>query len=262
MKDSHQVSVNDMLNSDGLPTRWGSARIVAQYVSKHYHQPSHHITRSGSSYVITRHNNTPIFHILIHPLHDRMHRHTALPHELLPSVFPNIYISSHPPISIHLTTHCHTSSHSLLQPPQDPRTPGPRLHAWISRRHTECAPSCQRTSDTSLSLGTITSTDRILPFGLATAGGIQGTIADAVIDILGGFGFKPTIRWVDDIICFREPSGPPSSQPYEDVPLQQGTPHPFSYAYNLLNITERSDPLGIPWHPVDIKGQDFAFSIE
>jgi hypothetical protein len=32
-KDADGISVNDMLNSDDFPTRWGSAWVVEQYVS-------------------------------------------------------------------------------------------------------------------------------------------------------------------------------------------------------------------------------------
>jgi hypothetical protein len=33
-KDANGVSVNDMLDSDDFPTRWGSAWVVEQYVSQ------------------------------------------------------------------------------------------------------------------------------------------------------------------------------------------------------------------------------------
>jgi hypothetical protein len=39
-KDTDGVSVNDMLNSDDIPTRWGSAWVVEQYVSvRSFHHP-------------------------------------------------------------------------------------------------------------------------------------------------------------------------------------------------------------------------------
>ena len=38
-KDSHGISVNNMIDSNDFPTRWSSAWIVAQYVSTHNHIP-------------------------------------------------------------------------------------------------------------------------------------------------------------------------------------------------------------------------------
>ena len=39
--------------------------------------------------------------------------------------------------------------------------------------------------------------------GLATAGGIQGCLADAMLDILCHRGIPDVFKWVDDIVIFR-----------------------------------------------------------
>ncbi len=84
--------------------------------------------------------------------------------------------------------------------------------------------------------------------GLATAGGIQGTVADACLQILEYHGIKPVVKWVDDFVLFREllPKLTPNST--------------TSFPYNLADILSITHPLSIPWHDVFKKGQDFASS--
>jgi len=41
--------------------------------------------------------------------------------------------------------------------------------------------------------------------GLATAGGIQGCPADALLDILHHHGIERVFKWVDDVVIFRTP---------------------------------------------------------
>ena len=79
--------------------------------------------------------------------------------------------------------------------------------------------------------------------GLVTTGGIQGTIADA-LGILDFHGIRPTIKWVDDFIFFRE------------LTYLLGCPQ---FHYNLSDILVLTKPLGIPWHSISKKGQDFTF---
>ena len=86
--------------------------------------------------------------------------------------------------------------------------------------------------------------------GLATAGGIQGTVADACLQILEYHGIKPVVKWVDDFVLFREP-------------LPKLTPNSTTFfPYNLADILSMTRPLGIPWHDVSKKGQDFTSSFD
>ena len=87
--------------------------------------------------------------------------------------------------------------------------------------------------------------------GLATAGGIQGCPADALLDILRHHGIEHVFKWVDDVVIFRTPSHSINSR---------GSV--FSYNFDLPSVFHISDPLGVPWHPIEKKGQDFAFSVK
>ena len=95
--------------------------------------------------------------------------------------------------------------------------------------------------------------DHVVPFGLATAGGIQGVIADAIVDILAAFDIEPTFKWVDDFIFFREP-----------VPLGLDSDESLAlwYRFDVDDIKRCTAPLGILWHDLDSKGQDFSFEVE
>jgi hypothetical protein len=93
--------------------------------------------------------------------------------------------------------------------------------------------------------------DHCCPFGLRTAGGIQGVVADAVLDILAFHGISNVFKWVDDFCFFREP--------ISSSILPDGLVH-YNYAYNLENITSITSRLGIPWHLLSVKGHDFQSS--
>src|SRR5882724_404450 len=82
--------------------------------------------------------------------------------------------------------------------------------------------------------------------GLCLVGGIQGTPADACIEILHSNGIHPISKWVDDFVIFRSPSLLPL---LDDIP---------GYDYDLLSVFRITYLLGIPWHAVANKGQDFA----
>ena len=85
-------------------------------------------------------------------------------------------------------------------------------------------------------------------FGLAPSGGIQGTVADALIDVFKFHGIKDAMKWVDDFIFFRSPTGSHLSSQ-------------FIYNYDLDTVSSISSPLSIPWHPYWVKGRDFAILV-
>ena len=83
--------------------------------------------------------------------------------------------------------------------------------------------------------------------GLATAGGIQGNVADAALAILKHHEVEPAVKWVDNFIFFQVPLlaiESPSSPP--------------TFKFDLNKILRITAPLGIPWHPITWKGQDFS----
>jgi len=82
--------------------------------------------------------------------------------------------------------------------------------------------------------------------GLASAGGIQGAPADACIEILRVHKISPVFKWVNDFVIFRSPSS-------SHLPTDQ-----YYYDYDLPCMTKITEPLGIPWHPISKKGQDFG----
>jgi len=73
--------------------------------------------------------------------------------------------------------------------------------------------------------------DHVFPFGLTTAGGVQGSVADPTVDILHSPELGPIKKWVDDHTFFRF-----ACRGGETLP---------------------DELLGVPWHPR--KWQDFAF---
>jgi hypothetical protein len=95
--------------------------------------------------------------------------------------------------------------------------------------------------------------DHVLPFGLATAGGIQGTVADAIVDILEAHGVHRIIKWVDDFGSFQEPSDSQTDDSHTTI---------YIYSYDLDMIMAITLPLGVPWHDVAVKGGVFAFLFE
>ena len=87
-------------------------------------------------------------------------------------------------------------------------------------------------------------------FGLATSGGIQGTVADAAVAIFLFHGMSYIVKWVDDFVLFCSP-----------ITVLTDADNGVEYLYHidLYTILAISDPLGIPWHPTSHMGQDFAF---
>jgi hypothetical protein len=91
------------------------------------------------------------------------------------------------------------------------------------------------------------------PFSLVTAGNIQGTISDATIDILHCYHIEYVIKWVDDFdfLCL----------PFSSSTNTNGS-ITYHYSFDLSTIKHITDPLGIPWHDLLVKGHDFAFTTE
>ena len=84
--------------------------------------------------------------------------------------------------------------------------------------------------------------DQCAPFGLTTSGGIQGMSADALVDIWKHYGIGQVLKWVDDFIIFRAPSGSDANG--------------FVYHYDLDHVKGSVAALGIPWNLK--KEKDFA----
>jgi len=84
--------------------------------------------------------------------------------------------------------------------------------------------------------------DHNFPFGLTTAGGVQGHVADATVDILHAMDIAPIKKWVDDHAMFRFPVAGGVLGP-------DGSISSYEYLFDLLSIFDATRPLGIPWHP-------------
>ena len=90
--------------------------------------------------------------------------------------------------------------------------------------------------------------DHDVPFGLASASGLQGEVADATVDIWEYHNISPAVKWVNDFNVFH-------------FPKNDGTFHGISdgvkymYSYDFTSIKSVIALLGIPWHKN--KGQEF-----
>lgn len=91
--------------------------------------------------------------------------------------------------------------------------------------------------------------DHNVPFGLASASGLQGEVVNATIDIWEYLEISPAVKWVDDFNVFHFP------KPHGTfLGISDGVNH--SYGYDLTSIKSLIAPLGIPWHKN--KGQEFS----
>lgn len=82
-----------------------------------------------------------------------------------------------------------------------------------------------------------------VPFGLNIAHGLQGEVADAIIDLLHALGIGPGLKWVDDFVLFRDPV---EGGPFTGI----SNGKVFGYAYDDTFIFAVISPLGVPWHKV------------
>jgi len=80
------------------------------------------------------------------------------------------------------------------------------------------------------------------------AGNIQGAPANALVSILKFHGIHHILKWVDDFCVFQ-------------TPIIKSSPLPLKYAFDISSIQSIMDPLGIPWQPIRIKGQDFTTTV-
>ena len=88
--------------------------------------------------------------------------------------------------------------------------------------------------------------------GLSTAGNIQGGLADALLAILHSKSISPALKWVNDFVFFHIPS-----YFVTDTAVTVN----YSYSYDLTSVMKITDPLSIPWHPIEVKGQDFWLQV-
>jgi len=95
--------------------------------------------------------------------------------------------------------------------------------------------------------------DHVLPFGLTSASGLQGEVADAIVDIWDAKGVGPILKWVNDFCLFRSPS---------PLGLFLGIcdGEVYCYNYDLEHAKSLIADLGTPWHRE--KGQPFGDSVE
>lgn len=88
--------------------------------------------------------------------------------------------------------------------------------------------------------------DHVLNFGASPSPGIFGRVADAMVGILLHGGVDAVMKWVDDFIFIRYPSGLRSDGTYD-----------FTYSATLIwDIAER---LGWPWAPAKFVDFSTAF---
>lgn len=88
--------------------------------------------------------------------------------------------------------------------------------------------------------------DNVVPFGLATAAGLQGIVADTIMAIWWKVGVTSSAKWVDDVVIFRSPL-PSSVRIASDTQV---------FAYDREQAKTIIAILGTPWHL--LKGQDFS----
>ena len=93
-------------------------------------------------------------------------------------------------------------------------------------------------------------TEHCVIFSLALSGDIQGTVADALINVLKHHSTDVTMKWVDNFIFFCSPS-------YSLSILCHNSS--FVYSFDLNTIIKIMTPLRILWHPPSVKGNNFNF---
>jgi len=95
--------------------------------------------------------------------------------------------------------------------------------------------------------------DHVLPFGLTSTSGLQGEVADTIVDIWDAKGIGPTLKWVDNFCLFCSPSPAGLFLGICDGEV-------YRYNYDLEHDKSLIADLGTPWHKE--KGQPFDDSVE
>src|SRR5882724_12140111 len=88
--------------------------------------------------------------------------------------------------------------------------------------------------------------------GLSSAGNIQGAPADALIAIFNAKSIPHVLKWVNDFVFFRVP--------IHALPSTCSPQH-IQYSYGIPTILSITAHLSVPWHPIEMKGQDFQSSV-
>ena len=88
--------------------------------------------------------------------------------------------------------------------------------------------------------------------GLSSSGSIQGAPVDALVTILKHNGINAIMKWVDDFCIFHIPTHSTMNDQNETLK---------HYSIDLMSVFSVTDPLGMLWHPIWVKGEDFASSV-
>lgn len=97
--------------------------------------------------------------------------------------------------------------------------------------------------------------DHTVPFGLCSAGDIQGVIAHAIMAIWRKLGVKQSEKWVNDCVIFRQPIAVETKVEVET----QLKVVVYSYVYNRESAKVLVAPLGTPWHLRKGQEPDYTF---
>ena len=258
-KDTHGISVNDRLDPDDFPTEWGSARVMEQMVSG----LQAFLSFSARWAVRCTFISCPLgraLHVLFVPAGLRAAHVSVMPAGLraAPFSWPAGLRAAH--VSV-MPAGLRAAPFSLPAGPRAAlfvRRNAPHwLHDTYAYRSgpmlqvAEAPEGAQgASSDVAKAYRTIPILpehkrlivfrhrdgfyiDHTLPFGLSTAAGMHGHVADATVALLRANGM-PTIKWVDDKSHRRDPTSRNSD----------GT---FNYAFDLDDIHQFLAPLRIPW---------------
>jgi len=85
--------------------------------------------------------------------------------------------------------------------------------------------------------------------GLSSSVYIQGILVDTLVSILKHHGVNKVLKWVNDFCLFRIPT------PHAPAGIATSSQH---YSIDISSIFVITDPLGVPCHPINVKGQDFS----
>ncbi len=87
------------------------------------------------------------------------------------------------------------------------------------------------------------------PFGARSSESNSGQISGCTMEIWRYEGISPSFKWSDDHTIFRFP-----------VRGDGSLNNPFVFSYDSRRVLDSVASLGVPWHPLTQKGQDFSNS--